>query len=95
VIAGTAPLASYVKLPRNWAAFRVCGIGAHSQIWGELDQRAGCTAMQHTPEISRSFDRYPDIGYHSLSASLGFLRWRRLISRTAALINWPVLSLAL
>ena len=49
------------------------------QIWGDLDKRAGSTAMQHTPEISRSFDRYPDFGYHSLSASLAFLRWRRLI----------------
>lgn len=55
VITGTAPLARlrctalpYTPLP---------------QIWGDLDQRAGSTAMQHTPEISRSFDRYPDIGY--------------------------------
>lgn len=53
----------------------------------------GCTAMQHTPEISRSFDRYPDIGYHSLSASLAFLRWRRLISpRIEVTINCDVLS---
>lgn len=63
------------------------------QIWGELDQRAGCTAMQHTPGKSRSFDRYPDIGYHSLSACLAFLRWRRLISFSkAATTNCPVLS---
>lgn len=33
------------------------------QIWGELNQRAGCTATQHTPEKSRSFDRYPNIEY--------------------------------
>lgn len=33
------------------------------QIWGELDQHVGCTAVQHTPEESRSFDRYPDFGY--------------------------------
>ncbi len=53
----------------------------------------GCTAMQHTPEKSRSFDRYPDIGYHSLSASLAFLRWRRLISPLAAVTrNAAVLS---
>lgn len=63
------------------------------QIWGEQDQPAGCTAMQHTPEESRSFDRYPDNGYHSLLASLAFLRWRRLISPCIAeLINCPVLS---
>ncbi len=63
------------------------------QIWGDLDKRAGSTAMQHTPEISRSFDRYPDIGYHSLSASLAFLRWRRLISPLAAVTrNAAVLS---
>lgn len=63
------------------------------QIWGDLDQRAGSTAMQHTPEISRSFDRYPDIGYHSLSASLAFLRWRRLISpRIEVTINPALLS---
>lgn len=53
----------------------------------------GGTAMQHTPEKSRSFDRYPDIGYHSLSASLAFLRWRRLISPSIAEVtNCPVLS---
>lgn len=73
-----------------------CTALAHTpfpQIWGELDQRAGCTAMQHTPEKSRSFDRYPDIGYHSLSASLAFLRWRRLISPLAAVTrNAAVLS---
>lgn len=43
-----------------------CSALAHTpfpQIWGEQDQRTGSTAMQHTPEISRSFDRYPDIGY--------------------------------
>ena len=73
-----------------------CTALAHTpfpQIWGELAQRAGCTALQQTPEKSRSFDRYPDIGYHSLSASLAFLRWRRLISPCMAeLINCPVLS---
>lgn len=38
------------------------------QIWGDLDQRAGFAAMQYTPEISRSFDRYPDIGYQLLGS---------------------------
>lgn len=53
----------------------------------------GCAALQQTPEKSRSFDRYPDIGYHSLSASLAFLRWRRLISPLAAVTrNAAVLS---
>lgn len=37
------------------------------QIWGEQDQRAGCTAMQHTPEKCRSLDCHPDIGYQILS----------------------------
>ncbi|MCK7086210.1 host cell division inhibitor Icd-like protein [Enterobacter kobei] len=77
VISGTAPLA-HTPFP---------------QIWGDLEQRAGSTAIQHTPEISRSFDRYPDIGYHSLSASLAFLRWRRLISpRIEVTINPALLS---
>ncbi len=110
VISGTAPLA-HTPFP---------------QIWGDLEQRAGSTAIQHTPEISRSFDRYPNIGYrceenrigqnqsyknsggqtpedfqsafmhsgyHSLSASLAFLRWRRLISpRIEVTINCDVLS---
>lgn len=63
------------------------------KISGELDQHVGCTAMQHTPDKSRSFDRYPDIGYHSLSASLAFLRWRRLISpRIEVTINPALLS---
>lgn len=77
VITGTAPLA-HTPFP---------------QIWGELDQHVGCTAMQHTPEESRSFDRYPDNGYHSLLASLVFLRWRRLISPfTAVTINCAFVS---
>ena len=59
----------------------ISGTAAMAQLGG--------TAMQHTPEISRSFDRYPDIGYHSLSASLAFLRWRRLISPMAAVIRKP------
>lgn len=57
VITGTAPLARLR-----------CTALAHNpfpQIWGDLDQRAGSTAMQHTPEISRSFDRYPDNGYRT------------------------------
>lgn len=63
------------------------------QIWGELDQHVGCTAMQHTPEKPRSFDCHPDIGYHSLSATLPFLRWRRLISpRIEVTINPALLS---
>lgn len=73
-----------------------CTVLAHTQspeTSGELEQSAGCTAMQHTPEESRSFDRYPDNGYHSLLVSLAFLRWRRLISPCIAeLINCPVLS---
>ena len=77
MISGTAPLA-HTQSP---------------ETSGELEQSAGCTAMQHTPENSRSFDRYPDIGYHSLSASLAFLRWRRLISPLAAVTrNAAVLS---
>ena len=72
VIKGTAPLA-HTPFP---------------QIWGEQDQRAGCTAMQHTPERSRSFDKYPDIGCYGLhkiapavlipvpGSSLAHLQWR-------------------
>lgn len=85
VITGTSPLARL--------RFTALAHTPFPQIWGDLDQRAGSTAMQHTPEISRSFDRYPDNGYHSLLASLAFLRWRRLISPCIAeLINCPVLS---
>lgn len=85
VITGTAPLARLrcTALPHTQSP----------ETSGELEQSAGCTAMQHTPEESRSFDRYPDNGYHSLLASLAFLRWRRLISPCIAeLINCPVLS---
>lgn len=58
------------------------------QIWGELDHHAGCAAMQHTPEKSRSFDKYPDIGCYGLhkiapavlipfpGSSLAHLQWR-------------------
>lgn len=50
------------------------------QIWGEL--RVGCTAMQHTPEKSRSFERYPDFGYQPFGSMLlccNSLRMIRLI----------------
>lgn len=33
------------------------------QIWGELDQRDGCTVMPNSPEKSRSFERYLNSGY--------------------------------
>lgn len=91
VIAGTAPLARLRETTQKLGCLG-CTALAHTpfpQIWGELDKRAGCTAMQHTPGKSRSFDRYPDIGYHSLLASLAFLRWRRLISPMAAVIRKP------
>lgn len=55
VISGTAPLA-HTPFP---------------QIWGDLEQRAGSTAIQHTPEISRSFDRYPNIGYRCEENRIG------------------------
>ncbi len=95
VITGTAPLARLLETTQKLGCIG-CTALAHTpfpQIWGELDPRAGCTAMQHTPEKFRSFDRYPDIGYHSWSASLAFLRWRRLISpRIEVTINCDVLS---
>lgn len=69
VIAGTAPLARLRETTQKLGCLG-CAALAHTpfpQIWGELEQSAGCTAMQHTPENSRSFDRYLDIGYHSLA----------------------------
>ena len=65
VIAGTAPLARLRETTQKLGCLG-CTALAHTpfpQIWGEQDQRAGCTAMQQTPEKSRSFDRYPDIWY--------------------------------
>lgn len=95
VITGTVSMARLRETTQKLGCLG-CTALAHTpfpQIWGELEQSAGCTAMQHTPENSRSFDRYPDIGYHSLSASLAFLRWRRLISPLAAVTrNAAVLS---
>ncbi|QFH37503.1 host cell division inhibitor Icd-like protein [Enterobacter hormaechei] len=94
VIAGTAPLARLRETTQKLGCLG-CTALAHTpfpQIWGELDQRAGCAAMQHTPGKSRSFGRYPDIGYHSLSAYLAFLRWSS--SRTT-LISCPISSEAL
>lgn len=111
VISGTAPLARLRETTQKLGCLR-CTALPHTQspeTSGELEQSAGCTAMQHTPEKSRSFDRHPDFGYRTYTknagqtpelefaqpsgSSLAFLRWRRLISpRTAALINWPVLS---
>lgn len=51
-----------------------CTTLAHTQspeTSGELEQSAGCTAMQHTTEKSRSFDRYPDIGYRCKENCIG------------------------
>ncbi|ROU16114.1 host cell division inhibitor Icd-like protein [Kluyvera ascorbata] len=64
----------------------------------------GGTALQHTPDfksdllhslvsVSSNLSRYPNIGYHSLSASLAFLRCRRLISPfTAVTMNCAFVS---
>lgn len=95
VITGTVSMARLRETTQKLGCLG-CTALAHTpfpQIWGELEQSAGCTAMQHTPEESRSFDRYPDNGYHSLLASLAFLRWRRLISpRIEVTINPALLS---
>lgn len=94
VIAGTAPLARLRETTQKLGCLR-CTALPHTQspeTSGELEQSAGCTAMQHTPGKSRSFDRYQDIGYHSLSAYLAFLRWSS--SRTT-LISCPISSEAL
>ncbi|OAT42608.1 hypothetical protein M987_00678 [Enterobacter soli ATCC BAA-2102] len=94
VIKGTAPLARLRETTQKLGCLR-CTALPHTQspeTSGELEQSAGCTAMQHTPGKSRSFDRYQDIGYHSLSAYLAFLRWSS--SRTT-LISCPISSEAL
>lgn len=96
VITGTAPMALSVRLSLSGAAIsKIVGCVlrrgytalAHTpspQIWGELAQRAGCTALQHTPYLnhgrgcepmahitgnSRSF--YPDFGYRTYTKSAG------------------------
>ncbi|MFB5043345.1 host cell division inhibitor Icd-like protein [Enterobacter hormaechei subsp. xiangfangensis] len=65
VISGTAPLARLRETTQKLGCLR-CTALPHTQspeTSGELEQSAGCTAMQHTPEELRSFDRYPDFGY--------------------------------
>ena len=94
VITGTASMERLRETTQKLGCLG-CTALAHTQspeTSGELEQSAGCTAMQHTPGKSRSFDRYPDIGYHSLSAYLAFLRWSS--SRTT-LISCPISSEAL
>lgn len=90
VIAGTAPLARLRETTQKLGCLR-CTALPHTQspeTSGELEQSAGCTAMQHTPERSRSFDKYPDIGCYGLhkialavlfpvpGSSLAHLQWR-------------------
>ncbi|MDV0369045.1 host cell division inhibitor Icd-like protein [Enterobacter chengduensis] len=56
VIAGTAPLARLRETTQKLGCLG-CTALAHTpfpQIWGELDKRAGCTAMQQTPEDFQS-----------------------------------------
>lgn len=93
VITGTAPLARFGGMSKSGHSRQgYTNFSAHLQTTHKLGC-LGSTAMQHTPGKSRSFDRYPDIGYHSLSASLAFLRWRRLISpRIEVTINPALLS---
>lgn len=55
-------------------------------VFNRSPKQRGYAALQYTSENSR---RYPDIGYHSLSASLAFLRCRRLISPLAAHTRKP------
>ncbi|HBS6249245.1 TPA: hypothetical protein OMF64_004407 [Klebsiella pneumoniae] len=51
------------------------------------------TYIRQWRTLDHTAKNYPDIGYHSLSASLAFLRWRRLISpRIEVTINCDVLS---
>lgn len=93
VISGTAPLARLRETTQKLGCLR-CTALPHTQspeTSGELEQSAGCTAMQQTPEDFQS--AFMHSGYHSLSASLAFLRWRRLISpRIEVTINPALLS---
>ncbi len=93
VITGTAPLARLRETTQKLGCLR-CTALPHTQspeTSGELEQSAGCTAMQQTPEDFQS--AFMHSGYHSLSASLAFLRWRRLISpRIEVTINPALLS---
>lgn len=60
VITGTAPLARLRETTQKLGCLW-CTALAHTpfpQIWGEMEQSAGCTAMQHT--------RHPDYGYQLL-----------------------------
>ena len=93
----SANFSAHLQAPNGWLAprvnnfysvVRVTKSHAHPQATQKLGC-LGCTAIHQPPEKSRSFGRYPDIGYHSLSASLAFLRWRRLISPMAAVIRKP------
>ncbi|MCK7140591.1 host cell division inhibitor Icd-like protein [Enterobacter kobei] len=93
VITGTASMERLRETTQKLGCLG-CTALAHTQspeTSGELEQSAGCTAMQQTPEDFQS--AFMHSGYHSLSASLAFLRWRRLISpRIEVTINPALLS---
>lgn len=93
VITGTASMERLRETTQKLGCLG-CTALAHTQspeTSGELEQSAGCTAMQQTPEDFQS--AFMHSGYHSLLASLVFLRWRRLISPfTAVTINCAFVS---
>ncbi|EGQ5301223.1 host cell division inhibitor Icd-like protein [Enterobacter hormaechei] len=92
VITGTASMERLRETTQKLGCLG-CTALAHTQspeTSGELEQSAGCTAMQQTPEDFQS--AFMHSGYHSLSASLAFLRWSS--SRTT-LISCPISSEAL
>ncbi len=83
-ITGTVPLERLRETTQKLGCLG-CTALAHTQspeTSGELEQSAGCTAMQHTPEELRSFDRYLDFGYQPFGSMLlccNSLRMMRLI----------------
>lgn len=79
VITGTAPLAQFgfqIRTALQYVSqegsdfksrpLRVTKSHAHPQATQKMGC-LGCTAIHQPPEKSRSFGRYPDIGYHSLA----------------------------
>lgn len=75
VITGTAPLALLrgklaYRINNFYSVLRVTKSHAQNrtQIWGEPDKQAGCTAINKTTE---NFRRYPNIGYRCEENRIG------------------------
>lgn len=94
---GCSPLAHTPEISRSFEHAKTGELklkGSFRLFWRKpvkdcAPQNGGAHKAEVFTETGENSNRSPDIGYQSLPDSLAFLRWRRLISPTAAVIRKP------